>query len=110
MELAGIGKTALCHGMAIRDDNIILGEIVLFDRKRHQREQVAMKMARKRKLLKEAGSYLAVLEVASELLRQEIQGAKDISPRKDLEHSFQYFLGASVGNKPFVNYSYARSA
>ncbi|MNS85389.1 hypothetical protein D3C72_1192530 [compost metagenome] len=106
VQLLRPGDDPLRHGMAGRDHEVVVGEVELFHRQRHQRQVVAERLAGARQALDERCPGVLALQHVALGVREEIDHAEQVGIGPDLEDLLQYALGAGVGGQPVVHHGH----
>ena len=108
MELPGSGDHALGDGVGAGDHEIVVGQVELLDRDRHQGKKEAVIAVGLDELLNEGRLHFAAAEETALVFRQDVEEAEDIGIGEDGEDLFQYPLSTAEGVEPVMDHSDAR--
>jgi hypothetical protein len=105
VELPGSGDHALGDGVGAGDHEVVVGQVELLDRDRHQGEKEAMIAVGLYKLLNKGRLHFTAAEKTALVFGQNVEEAEDVGIGEDGEDLFQYPLSTAEGVEPVMNHS-----
>ncbi len=109
MHLVRSRKDALGDAVAARDHEIVVAQIELLDRERHQEQQLAIEMLHERDLLHEARARSLAAEEAALLVRNKIDERENVRFRVAVDDVLEYAFCSAIDDTPVMYDGYFHS-
>lgn len=106
MDLIRAGQDAFGDAVRARNDEVVIGDVELFDGDRHERQIAAVVLLGTGQILNEGRMRFLILDKIALALGQKIHQAEQIGIGIDVEHLLDDALGAGVNDQPVADDGY----
>lgn len=109
VDLIRPGQDALGNAVGARDDEVVVGDVKLFDGNRHEGQIAAVVLLGTGELLDEARMGRFVLDEAALVLGQEVDESEQVGIWEDIEDLLDDTLSTGVDDEPVADNGYFHS-